>query len=103
MLLAKIPTWKRVLTHALGLIAALGFYVLWAIYGNTWFKSLECLGYTTEECEMLRSVPSGPHGIEFMILAVWLSQLVSYLVVWYLTRLVLGTTRWQRRNMALKN
>jgi hypothetical protein len=99
MLLAKIPFWKRILPHVLGLIAAIGFFYFWSETGQVLFKSLECLGHTPEECVY----QTGPGRIFFVIQAVFLSQFASYLVVWYLTKLALGTTRRQRRNRELKN
>lgn len=99
MLLATIPLWKRVLPHVFGLIAAIGFFYLWSETGQVLFKSLECIGYTPEECVY----QTGPGRIFFVILAVFLSQLASYLVVWYLTRLALGTTRRQRHLRELEN
>lgn len=41
MLLAKIPFWKRILPHVLGLIAAIGFFYFWSETGQVLFKSLE--------------------------------------------------------------
>jgi hypothetical protein len=103
MLLATIPLWKRVLPHVFGLIAAIGFFYLWSVTGQVLFSSLKCLGYTAEYCEYLFSLPNGTKGIEFMILAVLLSQVASYLVVWYLIKLVLGTTRRQRHHREFEN
>lgn len=103
MLLASIPFWKRILPHALGIIAAYAFWEAWWRTGEVLFSSLKCLGYTPEYCEFLRTTGSGPQGIQFVILAVLLSQIASYLVVWYLTRLVLGATRRQRRRRELTN
>ncbi len=103
MLLAKVPVWRRALPHALGLIAAYAFWEAWWRTGQVMFSSLKCLGYTPDYCEFLRTTGSGPQGIQFVILAVFLSQVASYVVVWYLTRLVLGTTRRQRRNRQAEN